>query len=229
MSGLEVAGVVLGAFPLLLSGIEHWRDVAEVGGLYRHIHKHHKKCQRDIEFHGLMYKGNLQELLDPLVGNKDEVARLVADPGGQGWGDKALQKLLEGRLKDSYDLYLSIITEMNDVVKEFNREIGSDRKSIQDKLSLQEQKGQRRNKSPNLQVFSRASKIPVPKGNLEFEMFRIKLALGQKSETNWLTSSNNATSAWKSSYDLATDSPHLKMLHPDTPSKSRRWIIHSGR
>ena len=180
MSGLEVAGVVLGAFPLLLSGIEHWRDVAEVGGLYRHIHKHHKKCQRDIEFHGLMYKGNLQELLDPLVGNKDEVARLVADPGGQGWGDKALQKLLEGRLKDSYDLYLSIITEMNDVVKEFNREIGSDRKSIQDKLSLQEQKGQRRNKSPNLQVFSRASKIPVPKGNLEFEMFRIKFSVGAK-------------------------------------------------
>ncbi|KAI4931251.1 hypothetical protein J4E85_003841 [Alternaria conjuncta] len=180
MSGLEVAGVVLGAFPLLLSGIEHWRDVAKVRNLYWHIRKHHKKCQQDIEFHKVLYTKNLEELLIPLVGNKDEVARLVADPGGQGWDDKALQKLLEGRLNESYELYLSIITDMNDVVKEFNREIRFDKESIQDGLSLPEQKGQRRNKSPSLQGFSRASKIPVPRGNLEYEMFRMKFSLGER-------------------------------------------------
>ncbi|KAK7191006.1 hypothetical protein DPSP01_007819 [Paraphaeosphaeria sporulosa] len=34
MSGLEVAGVFLGAFPLLISSIEHWQNVAKVGGYF---------------------------------------------------------------------------------------------------------------------------------------------------------------------------------------------------
>jgi hypothetical protein len=37
MSGVEAADVVLGAFLLLLSGIEHWRDVAKVGGFFWRI------------------------------------------------------------------------------------------------------------------------------------------------------------------------------------------------
>ena len=180
MSGLEVAGVVLGAFPLLLSGIEHWRDVAKVGDLYWHIRKHHKKCQRDIEYHEFMYKRNLKELLIPVTENADEVARLVAEPGGQGWGDKALQERLKGRLNDSYELYLRIITEMNDVVEEFNREICFDKENVQGGLSLSEQKGQRRNRSPSLQAFSKASKIPVPKGNQKSEMFCMKFSLGER-------------------------------------------------
>jgi len=180
MSGLELAGAILGAFPLLLSGIEHWRDVATVHDLYRHIRKHYKKCQRDIQFHEIIYKNNLRELLVPLTESADEVARLVADPGGQGWGDKALQERLKGRLNDSYELYLRIITEMNDVVEEFNREICFDKENVQGGLSLSEQKGQRRNRSPSLQAFSKASKIPVPKGNQKSEMFCMKFSLGER-------------------------------------------------
>ncbi|KAI4945161.1 hypothetical protein J4E91_008138 [Alternaria rosae] len=186
MSGLEVAGVILGAFPLLLSGIEHWRDVAKVGDLYRHIRKHYKKCQRDVQFHEIIYKNNLRELLVPLTENAEEVAGLVADPGGQGWGDAALQKRLEGRLNESYHLYQSIITEMNDVVKEFSRELRLDKGNIQTELSLPEQKGQSRNKSPSLQASSRSSKIPVPKGHLEYEIFRTKFSFGERKRNELL-------------------------------------------
>ena len=185
MSGLEVAGVILGAFPLLLSGIEHWRDVAKVGDLYRHIRKHYKKCQHDIQFHGIIYKNNLRELLVPLTENADEVARLVADPGGQGWGDAALQKRLEGRLNESYHLYQSIISEMNDVVKELSRELQLDNGNIQTELSLPEQKEQSRNKSTSLQASSRSSKIPVLKG-MEYELFRTRFSFGERKRNELL-------------------------------------------
>jgi hypothetical protein len=91
MSGLEVAGVVLGAFPLLISGIEHWRGVAKIGGFYLRIRKEYTKCLRNIQFHEIIFKNNLRELLLPLIPDADEVTKLIADPGGQLWGDTALQ------------------------------------------------------------------------------------------------------------------------------------------
>jgi hypothetical protein len=63
MSGLEVAGVVLGAFQLIISGLEHWRDVAKVGGFWWRIRKEYTKCRSDVRFYDIVYKRNLKELL----------------------------------------------------------------------------------------------------------------------------------------------------------------------
>jgi hypothetical protein len=134
MSGLEVAGVVLGAFPLLVSGIEHWRDVAKVGGFFWQIRKEYTRCQRNVQFHEILYKKNLRELLLPLISDGDEVAKLIANPGGQRWADKALQERLVGRLHDSYQLYQDTITEMNEIVEELKKELCFDKENVQDKL-----------------------------------------------------------------------------------------------
>ncbi|EMD65041.1 hypothetical protein COCSADRAFT_51158, partial [Bipolaris sorokiniana ND90Pr] len=130
----EVAGLVLGAFPLLISGIEHWRDVAKVGGFYWRIRKEYTKFQRDIQFHEIVYKKNLKELLLLLLHDVDEVAKLIANPGGLKWSDKALQRQLERRLKESYQLYLDTMTEMNEIAEELKKELYFGEKNVQDKL-----------------------------------------------------------------------------------------------
>lgn len=84
MSGIEVAGLLLGVFPLIIAGLDYWRDIAKVGGFYWRIRKEYSKCLRDVQYHQLLYKRNLGELLLPIMNNDaDEVARLVAEPGGQ--------------------------------------------------------------------------------------------------------------------------------------------------
>jgi hypothetical protein len=88
MSGLEVAGVVLGAFPLLLSGIEHWRDVAKVGGFFRRIRAEYAKCRGNVQFHEILYKANLKELLIPLMLDSDEVAKFIFRTGWPRMGGR---------------------------------------------------------------------------------------------------------------------------------------------
>jgi len=180
MSGLEVAGVVLGTFPLLLSGIEHWRDVAKVGGFYRGIRKEYTKCRRDIQYHEILYKNSLRELFLPLIPDAEKVAKLIADPGGPRWGDMALQERLEGRLHDSYQLYQDTVTEMNEITEELKKELCFDKEIVQDKLKPPEPKRKSSSKSPSPQPSARPSKFSVIMGRLDYEKFRTKFSIGER-------------------------------------------------
>jgi hypothetical protein len=180
MSGLEVAGVVLGAFPLLISGLEHWRDVAKVGGFFWRVRKEYTKCQRDVQFHEIVYRRNLKELLLPIVSDADEVGKLVADPDGDGWGDEALQERLEERLQESYKLYKETITEMNEVAEELKKELCFDKASVQSKLAPPEPKKQSSGRPASPQPASKPSKLSAAKSKLDYEMFRTKFSLGER-------------------------------------------------
>jgi hypothetical protein len=180
MSGLEVAGVVLGAFPLLISGIEHWREIAKVGGFFWQIRKEYTKCQREVQFHQIIYKKNLEELLLPLVPDADEVAKLIADPGGHTWTNTALQERLEGRLHESYQLYQDTITDMNDIMEGLKKELCFEKKNVQDKLLTPETNRRSTSRSPTPQQSTRPSKLSAVKGRLEYETFRTKFSFGEK-------------------------------------------------
>jgi hypothetical protein len=109
MSGFEIAGILLGAFPLIISGLEHWRDVAKVSGFYWRVREEYTRCRSDMKFHEILYKRNLQEILLPIVNDTDEVDRLISEPTAQDWSSKALQERLVDRLQESYGLYMDII------------------------------------------------------------------------------------------------------------------------
>ncbi|PVH96842.1 hypothetical protein DM02DRAFT_102867 [Periconia macrospinosa] len=174
MSGLEVAGVVLGAFPLIVSGVEHWRDVAKVGGFYWRIQKEYTKCKRDIQYQETMYKHNLKELLLPILHDKDEVARLVSDPGGKRWTDKTLQERLRGRLQESYSLYMEIIDGMNETAEFLRKELALDKIVVQNKLAPPVPNNQKRPASP--QRPSKPSRNASTKDLWDWEKFRVKFS-----------------------------------------------------
>lgn len=174
MSGLEVAGVVLGAFPLIVSGLEHWRDVAKVGGFFWRVRKEYTKCQRDVQFYEIVYRRNLKELLLPIVLDADQVGVLVADPNGEGWSSEVLQERLEERLQESYRVYKETITEMNEVAEELKKELSFDKSSVQGKLAPSQQK------KPSPQATSKPSRLSAAKNKLDYEMFRTKFSLGER-------------------------------------------------
>lgn len=177
MSGLEIAGVLLGSFPLIISGLEHWRDVAKVGGFFWRIRKEYNTCRREVRFYEILYKRNLKDLLLPIADDAVEVTCLISDPGGKGWSSKALQERLKGRLQESYDLYMEIIQEMNETAEELRKELAVDKATIQDKLALPEAKKQRRPSS--LQPLSRPTKLESAKSKWDYETFRIKFSFNE--------------------------------------------------
>ncbi|KAF2643630.1 hypothetical protein P280DRAFT_466398 [Massarina eburnea CBS 473.64] len=170
MSGIEVAGVLLGAFPLIISGIEHCHNVAKVGGYFWQVRKEFNRCRSNLNYNEILYKRNLKALLVPIVTEPDDVALLIADVGGARWKDPKLQERLEARLQDSCDVYMDIIKDINETVEDMKRELCFDKSTVQDQLALPENKKERQ-PSPN------RSKSLIVKSKYDYSKFRIKFSV----------------------------------------------------
>jgi hypothetical protein len=178
MSGLEIAGVLLGTFPLIISGLEHWRDAAKVGGFYWRVRKEYNRCRSDVQFYEIVYKRNLRELLLPIVDDVDEVTRLLGDPGGKDWNNAELQGRLEQRLQESYSVYLEIIGEMNETAEELRKELCFGKSAVQNMLAPPSSKGPSRSQSP--QPPERHSRLASTKLKFDFETFRVKFSFNEQ-------------------------------------------------
>ncbi|KAL7917643.1 hypothetical protein ACQKWADRAFT_324459 [Trichoderma austrokoningii] len=125
-SGLEIAGIVLHAFPLAINTLEICRDAAKVVGSFLQIKLAYKKWRDDLEFHRLLFTKNLRQLLLPLVLDDNTIEELLLAPGGDGWTEEQTVRLFEERLGESYDLYMKYIHGMNQTIIEINRELAVD-------------------------------------------------------------------------------------------------------
>jgi hypothetical protein len=135
MSGFEIAGIVLGAFPLALEALENYRNVARTFGFWWEIRYEYQKCSSELKYHRLAFGRNLKLLLLPLVEDDGQIRQLLADPGGEGWKEPHVAKHLEGRLHDSYEIYLEIVSEMQRTMEKLNDELSVDKKGFQEKVT----------------------------------------------------------------------------------------------
>ncbi|KAE9376715.1 hypothetical protein N431DRAFT_453111 [Stipitochalara longipes BDJ] len=77
----EIAGFVLAAIPLMISGLEHYRESAEVLENWWKIKREYQKCMRNLKYHKVSFEENLEELLLPLIADEERLQRLLKDPG----------------------------------------------------------------------------------------------------------------------------------------------------
>lgn len=131
MSGIEIAGLLLGAFPLLISALEHYRQSAEVLEDWWQIKKEYKKCKNEIKLQELAFGNNLERLLLPLLVDDDEIAALIAEPGGMKWKDVALEDKLKSLLPKSYELFLDTIYDIRSTVDDLGEELGVNNEAFQ--------------------------------------------------------------------------------------------------
>jgi len=137
MSGVEVVGFLLGAFPLLISALEHYRSAAEVLEDWWQIKKEYKKCKNEIKVQELAYENNLERFLLPLIADDNEILALLADPGGARWKDPALEAKLKSRLPKSYDLFLDTISDLQETMEGLNVELGVGCEAFQKGLKVE--------------------------------------------------------------------------------------------
>ena len=89
MSGFEVVGLLLGVFPLVVSAIEHYRDVHKAAGYVLRFESEYRKALDDVKDEQLFFRLNLEELLLPLVKSETfeevEVQDLLVNLSHPGW------------------------------------------------------------------------------------------------------------------------------------------------
>ncbi|KAK0709991.1 hypothetical protein B0T26DRAFT_755112 [Lasiosphaeria miniovina] len=165
MSGFEVAGLVLGAFPIAITALDKYREIATRLGVFFKIQLEYKRWRDDLEFHQLVFTRHLRQLLLPLVADDDKIAELLSAPGGDSWRDDAIAKLLQKRLRDSYELYFEYIKGIKRVMADINQELAVDSAAIQDGIKT----------SKSAAGASRPKTI-MSREKLVFQLYRLKFS-----------------------------------------------------
>lgn len=134
MSGIEVAGLVLGAFPLAIAAVTEYGEAAKRFRLWYNIGLEHRRCRNDLEFHRVAFVQHLRHLLYPLVSDDDELESLLSDTEDVSWHEKSLDDSLRKRLGESYETYFNYIGSMRQVMQTLNEDLAVDLGSLEGKF-----------------------------------------------------------------------------------------------
>jgi len=180
MSGIEVAGLVLGAFPVAIWALEQYRDAARVMGFWYEIRLEYQRSSSELKFHQLTFIRNLKRLLLPLVPDDAQLQLLISEPGGFAWKDPGIRKALEARLNDSYEMYLEILGEMQRIMRELNQELAVDSEPVQHKVNNDETSRAATPAASRLRrSFNRSTR--------NYQVFRVKFSVGERTRTRLFT------------------------------------------
>jgi len=123
MSGAEVAGLVLGAIPLLISALEHWQSTSAVLAKWWHLQSSLKLDLEKLEDTRVLYNSHLEELLRPLTidGVLTEAAfeSMRSKQSDEMWKKERVQLALRQRLGERYDRYTAKVVSMGDSIKAY--------------------------------------------------------------------------------------------------------------
>lgn len=117
MSGVEVAGVVLGAFPILVNCLQYYRKGFEPLEEWWNFRTSFIKFIDDISHEMMKYNTNMERLLHPIIADNDSFRALMEDAKEPRWTDGSLEVLLEHRLASQYGRFLRIVDRMEEIVK----------------------------------------------------------------------------------------------------------------
>ena len=117
MSGIEVAGLVLGGFPILLNCLDYYREGFEPLEEWWNFRTRFIAFVDDIRHQMMRYHQNLTLLLDPIVSDNTSLAALIGNPTDPRWKDGSLDKALKRRIASELDRFLRIIHRMHDTME----------------------------------------------------------------------------------------------------------------
>lgn len=98
MSGVEIAGLVLGAFPIVVQLIEGYKEGCQPLTSWLRFRKTFLGLIQGIRYQETRLDNNVRRLLLPLVEEEEELNELLNNPGGDGWKDPKLEEALRCRL-----------------------------------------------------------------------------------------------------------------------------------
>jgi len=144
MSGIEIAGLVLGCLPLLIqgastpaasskvwankcAGIETYNEGLEPIRSFMRWDKELPQCIRKLRNQHVHYSQTIRILLEPITTDV-ELAEMMSDPGSsQLWKGKGMALKLQDRLQESYHAYQSTIGDIERITKQIASKLDLDR------------------------------------------------------------------------------------------------------
>ena len=126
VTGVEVAGLVLAIFPLLVKGVGSYVEGIEHIKRWRRYSWELKSYARRLRSQRVRYINTLELLFDGIVESEEELAALINDAGGKIWYEAKYAEKLKSRLDHSYDHFLEALGEMIATLSGLAHKLGMD-------------------------------------------------------------------------------------------------------
>lgn len=117
MSGVEVAGLVLGAIPLIISALQSYEDLAAPTKAFIHWRRHLKRLIRELYTIHTSYEQAIRLLLKPFVDLPDQTT-MMEDPQSKLWREGDVAETLRDRLGPVYTPFIITIDEVSEILVE---------------------------------------------------------------------------------------------------------------
>ncbi|KAM7216339.1 hypothetical protein V8F06_008261 [Rhypophila decipiens] len=117
MSGFEVAGIVLGSIPLLISALEHYGDGVRTIQKWRKYESELRSVVRNLKTERVKLLNVCEKLLDGLV-PASMVDTMVEDPFGGLWQEQEIKRKIRVRLWRSWDAFEDTANAMKAAIDE---------------------------------------------------------------------------------------------------------------
>lgn len=123
MSGFEIAGVILGGLPLLISFLENYTKIVEAGHTWRRFARQVRRLSQEIETERVIFKDTCEKFLVGIV-PPSEVDKMIQNPGS--WWGEAIPNVLHSRLGESFNSFRNIIQDMEQTYEDIKKKLGMD-------------------------------------------------------------------------------------------------------
>ncbi|KAL7923319.1 hypothetical protein ACQKWADRAFT_290556 [Trichoderma austrokoningii] len=124
MSGLEVAGAVLGAIPLVISALEHYQQGVRVIQRWRKYDMELQCLIRNIETERIKLQNICEKLLDGLV-PPSQIDTMVENPGGDLWMNETVQRKIRSRLWRSWPVFEQTLRDIQKAITDIGDKVGN--------------------------------------------------------------------------------------------------------
>lgn len=117
MSGFEVAGLVLGAIPLVVAAFQVYSDTFSKVDKWKRYAREVSRIGRSLRLEQARLESICEKLLSGLVPVTD-IEAMMKDPYGPLWKEKSLQIKMERRLWNSRKDIMAAIEDINNTIDE---------------------------------------------------------------------------------------------------------------
>lgn len=124
-TGIEAAGLVLGAVPLILAGLQFYAEGISVTKRYWRYKRGVNEILNELKVETAMCINSINILLFGIVTPKEMVG-FLNDPRGARWKEEKFDRKLRARLRASYDPYMASIHQMVIIAEKFKERLKLD-------------------------------------------------------------------------------------------------------
>ncbi len=103
LTGIEIAGLVLASFPIIISAIENYENGFRPLKEWIRFRGEFATFLSDMIRQKIFFRQNMEDLLSPIVGSDFDMSQLLDDPAGKAWQDAELARKLQLRLPGKYE------------------------------------------------------------------------------------------------------------------------------